>query len=190
MLFAGIACIPLVALCDIRLTLWIGDALSRLQAKEDPAFLRTARSRDPRRGGPAGLLPLPAALVDRRRLAQGRDRSSSRSSSSSCAPAARLPRAEPLGRHRQPPDVDVENVRMLLGPGSMYVLGSLFMVPGSLFVSLRISPLVTLAMSLPLLLVAIVMMMMTPRLQRSRARAGALADCRSARRRASPASAW
>ena len=38
-LFAGIACIPLVTVCDIRLTLWIGDALSRLAAKEEPDFL-------------------------------------------------------------------------------------------------------------------------------------------------------
>jgi ATP-binding cassette subfamily B protein len=61
---------------------------------------------------------------------------------------------------------DVENLRMLIGPGSMYVLSSFFMVPGSLWVLFRISPSVTLAMTLPLLLVTVVMMIMTPRLER------------------------
>jgi len=40
LLLAGVLCIPLVALCDIRLTLWIGGALSRIKDREDPRFLR------------------------------------------------------------------------------------------------------------------------------------------------------
>jgi len=39
-LLAGIACIPLVALFDILLTVKIGDALTRLRAGDDTEFLR------------------------------------------------------------------------------------------------------------------------------------------------------
>jgi len=166
MLFLGIACIPLVVLCDIRLTLWIGDALSRLQARQDPDFLARLF---------ASLLGV-AALQGVFRFLQrwwivGVSRSVEIELKQELFDQlTRLPLAFHV-KSRSGDIVsrltsDVENVRMLLGPGSMYVLGSLFMVPGSLFVLYRISPLVTLAMAVPLLFVAIAMKVMTPRLQR------------------------
>ena len=166
MLFAGIACIPLVALCDIRLTLWIGDALSRLQKRGDPAFL----------GRLFAMLLGVAALQGCFRFLQRwwivgvSRRVEMELKQELFEQLCRLPLAYHV-KSRSGDIVsrltsDVENVRMLLGPGSMYVLGSLFMVPGSLFVLYRISPLVTVAMALPLFFVAIVMMVMTPRLQR------------------------
>jgi ATP-binding cassette, subfamily B, multidrug efflux pump len=165
-LLAGIACIPLVALCDIRLTLWFGDALSRLSAKEEPGFLK-------RRFvlilGVAALQGLFRYLarwwivgVSRRVEVELKQELFDK--------LARLPLSFHV-RSRSGDIVsrltsDVENVRMLIGPGSMYVLGSLFMVPGSLWVLFHISPGVATAMSCPLLLVAVAMMIMTPRLQR------------------------
>ena len=166
MLLAGILCIPVVALCDIRLTLWIGDALSRIEGKEDPAFLKRLC-----------LLLLGVAAVQglfrflQRWWIVGVSRYvESELKQDLFDKLTRLP----LGFHvkSRSGDVvsrltsDVENIRMLLGPGSMYVLGSLFMVPGSLYVLFHISSSVTLAMLLPLALVAVAMMVMTPRLER------------------------
>jgi ATP-binding cassette subfamily B multidrug efflux pump len=165
-LVLGIACIPVVALCDIRLTLWFGDALSRVTAGEDPVFL-------PR----LALLLLGVAAVQGtfRFLQRWWIVGVSRHVEAELKQELfdRLTRL-PLAFHvrSRSGDVvsrvtsDVENIRMLIGPGSMYVLGSLFMVPGSLFVLFGISPTLTLAMSLPLVLVAVAMAVMTPRLQR------------------------
>ncbi len=165
-LLLGIGCIPLVALCDIRLTLWFGDALSRLSAREDPHFL----------GRLVGMILGVAAVQGLfRYLQRWWIVSVSRQVEVELKQdlfdkLTRLPLAFHVGSRSG--DIvsrltsDVENIRMLLGPGSMYVLGSLFMVPGSLWVLFHISPGVALAMSFPLLLVAVAMMIMTPKLQR------------------------
>ena len=165
-LLLGIACIPLASVCDIRLTLWIGNALSRLGKKEDPAFLKELV---------VWLLGVAAIQGVFRYCARWWVVGVSRRVEVELKQElfdklTRLPLAFHV-RSRSGDIVtrltsDVENVRMLIGPGSMYVLGSLFMVPGSLWVLFHVSPGITLAMTLPLLLVAIVMMLMTPRLQR------------------------
>lgn len=163
-LFLGIGCIPLVALCDIRLTLWIGDALSRLERREDPAFLKKLFFLLLAVGAAQGLfrylqrwwivsvsrlveIELKQELFD----ALTRLSLSFHVKSRSGDITSRL-------------TSDVENVRMLLGPGSMYVLGSLFMVPGSLWALFHVSPQVTLAMMVPLALVTLSMFFTTPRL--------------------------
>jgi len=170
-LLAGIACIPLVAVCDIRLTLWFGDALSRLSAREDPSFLKRLFV----------MLLLVAAVqgafrflarwwivgVSRRVEVELKQELFDKLTRLSLAFHVRSRSGDIVTRLTS----DVENIRMLIGPGSMYVLGSLFMVPGSLWVLFRISPTLTLAMSLPLLLVAVAMKIMTPRLQRFSMRA-------------------
>ncbi len=165
-LLAGILCIPLVAFCDIRITIWIGDALTQLRRRDDPQFLR-------------GLFVLLLAIA----AAQGLFRFLQRWW---IVGVSRHVEAElkqelfdklcslPLAFHvrSRSGDIvsrltsDVENIRMLLGPGSMYVLGALVMVPGSLFVLFRISPGITAAMALPLFLVTLAMKSMTPRLHR------------------------
>jgi ATP-binding cassette subfamily B protein len=162
----GVACIPLVAACDIRLTVWIGDALSRLGKGEAPDFL-----------GRIVLAILGVAAVQGvfRYLQRWWIVGVSRRVEAELKQELfdRLTRL-PLSFHAQSlsGDIvsrvtsDVENVRMLVGPGSMYVLGSLFMVPGSLWVLFRVSPAIALAMTVPLLFVALVMMLLTPRLQR------------------------
>ncbi len=165
-LLAGLLCIPLVALCDIRITLWIGDALNRLKAAEDPGFLR---------GIFVLLLAVAAAqgclrFLQRWWIVSVSRRVEGELKQELFGKLCHLPLAFHV-KSRSGDIVsrltsDVENVRMLLGPGSMYVLGALFMVPGSLWVLFRISPAITLAMALPLCLVTIAMMVMTPRLHR------------------------
>jgi len=165
-LVAGVLCVPVVAVCDIWITIEIGDALTQLRAGDDSHFLR----------GLFFLLLLIAAVqgffrylqrwwivgVSRRfevelkqelfdQLAHLPDSFHTRSRSGDIV--SRL-------------TADVESIRMLLGPGSMYVLGALFLVPGSLIVLFRISPPVTLAMMLPLALVVVAMKVLTPRLHR------------------------
>jgi ATP-binding cassette, subfamily B, multidrug efflux pump len=128
-LLAGIASIPLVALCDIRLTLWFGDALSRLSAKEDPGFLKRLFVLILGVAALQGLFRFLARWwivgVSRKVEVELKQELFDK--------LARLP----LSFHvkSRSGDIvsrltsDVENVRMLIGPGSMYVLGSLFMVP-------------------------------------------------------------
>jgi ATP-binding cassette subfamily B protein len=163
-LLPGVACIPLVALCDIRLTLWIGDALTRLEQRGEPDFLRRlfilllgvgliqGLFRYLQRWWLVGVsrrveVELKQELFD----ALTRLSLSFHLKSRSGDITSRL-------------TSDVENVRMLLGPGSMYVLGSLFMVPGSLIALFAVSPRVTLAMMVPMALVSLVMLVTTARL--------------------------
>ncbi len=165
-LAAGALCVPLVVLCDIRITVMIGDAIDRLRTNDDTAFLP----------GFFGLLLVVAA-------AQGTFRFLQRWWIVGVSRSVEVELKQELfdkltvlsfGFHNKSRsgDIvsrltsDVENVRMLLGPGLMYVLGAAVMVPGSLFVLYRISPAVTFAMSIPLVLVAVSMKVLTPRMHR------------------------
>ena len=165
-LLLGVACIPLIAVCDIRLTLWFGDALSRLSAMEGPDFLKRLLALLLGVAALQGLFRYLArwwiVSVSRRVEVELKQELFDRLTHLSLAFHVQSRSGDIVSRLTS----DVENIRMLIGPGSMYVLGSLFMVPGSLWVLFRISPGVALAMSFPLLLVAVAMMIMTPRLQR------------------------
>jgi len=165
-LVAGMLCIPVVTALDIWLTVLIGDALTRLREGDDTAFLR-------------GLFFLLLAIS----LTQGLFRFLQRYL---MVGVSRLFEAElkqdlfdklaglsfNIHARRRSGDIvsrlttDVESIRMLLGPGMMYVLSALVLVPGSLIVLSRISPSVTVAMAVPLVLVAVVMKVLTPRLHR------------------------
>ncbi|MSR61273.1 MAG: ABC transporter ATP-binding protein [Planctomycetes bacterium] len=162
----GVACIPVVAACDIRLTLWFGDALTRLQAEEDPAFLKGLFFAILGVAAVQGLFRYLQRWwivgVSRKVEAELKQELFDKLESLPLAFHVQSRSGDIISRLTS----DVENVRMLIGPGSMYVLGSLFMVPGSLAVLFHISPGVTLAMSFPLLLVTVAMMIMTPKLQR------------------------
>ena len=166
-LVAGILCVPVVAACDIKLTLLIGDALTRLRESDDTAFLR----------GLFFLLLVIAAFqgvfrylqrwwivgVSRRFEVELKQDLFDQLTKLSFRFHARSRSGDIVSRLTS----DVENVRMLLGPGSMYVLGALVMVPGSFWVLYRLSPTVTLTMTLPLILVALTMKGLTPRLHRA-----------------------
>lgn len=59
---------------------------------------------------------------------------------------------------------DVENVRMFLGPGAMYVLGALVTVPVAAALMLEANRLMTLALVLPLVLMGAIIRWLAPRL--------------------------
>ena len=166
-LLAGLLCIPVVVLCDIRITLWFGDALTRLKLRDDDAFLD-------------GLLQLwllwlfVAAIqgsfrflqrwlivgVSRRVEVELKQELFDKLTELSLTFHNKSRSGDIVSRLT----ADVENVRMLLGPGSMYVLSALVFVPGSLVVLTQISPVVTFAMALPLFGVALAMKILTPKL--------------------------
>ena len=164
MLLFGVVCIPLVGLCDIRLTLWIGDALSRLERREDPAFLQELFFLLLGVGAVQGLF----RYLQRWWMVGVSRRVEVELKQELFDALARLPLSFHLksrsGDITSRLTSDVENVRMLLGPGSMYVLNSLVMVPGSLIALVSVSPRVALAMAVPMALVSVVMLVMTPRL--------------------------
>lgn len=165
-LIAGVLCVPVVAVCDIWITVEIGDALTRLRAGDDSQFLR----------GVFFLLLVIAAVQGLFRFLQRwwivgiSRRFEAELKQELFDQLAHLPQS--FHTKSRSGDIvsrltaDVESIRMLLGPGSMYLLGALFLVPGSLFVLFRISPVVTLAMMLPLALVALTMKLLTPRLHK------------------------
>jgi len=162
----GIGCIPLVALCDIRLTLWFGNALSRLSAREDPDFLThlvwMILGIAAVQGFFRYLQRWWIVSVSRRVEVELKQDLFDKLARLSLTFHVKSRSGDIVSRLTS----DVENIRMLLGPGSMYVLGALFMVPGSLWVLFHIAPGLALAMTFPLLLVAVAMMIMTPRLER------------------------
>ncbi|MEW6074500.1 MAG: ABC transporter ATP-binding protein [Planctomycetota bacterium] len=160
----GILCIPLVTAGEIQITVLIGDALTRLRQGDDPAFLR-------------GLFLLLLAVAAaqglfrflQRHLLVGVSRFFERDLKQDLFDKLVRLSFTFHGRSRTGDIVsrltsDVENLRMLLGPGMMYVLSAVVLVPGSMIVLLRISPAMTLAMAVPLLLVAVTMKALTPRL--------------------------
>jgi ATP-binding cassette subfamily B protein len=61
---------------------------------------------------------------------------------------------------------DVENVRMFLGPGMMYVLGALTLVPASGIVLVRLAPWLSLWMLVPIAVMVLGMVALVPRLHR------------------------
>jgi len=160
----GVLAIPGVALCDVGLTVLVGDALTALRAGDDTSFLR----------GVFLTMLLVAAIqgvfrylhrwwivgVSRRVEVELKQDLFDKLSSLPLSFHARSRSGDIVSRLTS----DVENVRMLLGPGSMYVLHAVFLVPTSMVVLFRISPLVTVSMALPLFLVAVMMMRLTPRM--------------------------
>ena len=62
---------------------------------------------------------------------------------------------------------DVENLRMFLGPGLMFALGGLIMVPVTLVLLLRLEPVLALTMSVPLAVMGFAFKLLMPRLHRT-----------------------
>jgi ATP-binding cassette subfamily B protein len=163
----GLVCIPVVAACDIGITVRIGNALTRLREASEAEFLR----------GLFFFLLLVAALqgvfrylqrwwmvsVSRRVEVELKQQLFDKLAHLPLSFHTRSRSGDIVSRMTS----DVENVRMLLGPGSMYLGGALCIVPGSLFVLFRLSPLVTLAMVVPLGLIVLVMSVIYPRMHRA-----------------------
>ncbi len=165
-LFAGFACIPFAAVAEVGITLLIGSALDRLRAGADTSF----------------LVPL-ALLVVAIAVARGVLRFFQRWWTVSVSrwfevelkqelfeKLVTLPRSFWSRAHTG--DVvtrltaDVENVRSLLGPGLMQMLGSLVVLPVSLAVLVHLDARVTLLLCAPLAALALVLWRLLPRLHR------------------------
>ena len=164
-LFAGILSIPVVVLCDVRLTVLIGDALNDLQERRELDLPRLF----------AILLGVAAVqglfrFLQRWWIVGVSRRFETELKQDLFDKLTRLPLA--FHNKSRSGDIvsrltsDVEAVRMLLGPGSMYVISAVIMVPVSLSVLWELSPTVTVAMAVPLCLVAFTMKALTPRLHR------------------------
>jgi ATP-binding cassette subfamily B protein len=164
-LLAGFLCIPLASLGDIWLTQLIGDALDRLREGSDTDFL-------------AGLFWILLGVS----LARGVFRFLQRwwlvcvsrwvengLKQDLFDKLASLPLSFHV-KNRSGDLVsrltsDVENVRMFLGPGMMYVAGALVMVPVSVGYLLDLDAALALWMLVPLVVMGLGMKWMSPRLE-------------------------
>lgn len=163
-LLAGVACVPLASLGDIWITKLIGDALDRLRTGSDAKFL-------------AGLFWLLLAIALARGLFRFLQRwwivCVSRYVENDLKQALfdKLTQLS-FTFHNQSRSgdlvsritSDVENVRMFLGPGLMYTLGAVVMIPVSLAYLLVLNAPLALAMVIPLLAMGLGMKLLSPRL--------------------------
>ena len=165
-LIAGLACIPLSSLGDIAITVVIGNALDRLRQGSDAAFLR-------------GVFVLLILIA----LARGVFRFLQRWWLVCVSRYVEIGLKQdlfdklaslPLSFHSQSRSgdlvsrltSDVENVRMFLGPGLMYTLGALVMVPVSLGYLVVLDASLAAWMVVPLVVMGIGMKLLTPGLHR------------------------
>ena len=165
-LIAGVACIPLSSLGDIAITVVIGDALDRLRQRSDAEFLHgifwilmgIALVRGVFRFLARWWMVCVSRYVEVGLKQDLFDKLASlplsfHSASRSGDLVSRL-------------TSDVENVRMFLGPGMMYTLGALVMVPVSLGYLVVLDPSLAAWMVLPLLIMGLGMKLLTPSLHR------------------------
>jgi ATP-binding cassette subfamily B multidrug efflux pump len=165
-LLAGFLCIPLAQLADIGITVTIGSALDRLQKGDDGEFL-------------AGIFAIILGLS----VCKGVFRYLQRWWIVAVSRHVEIELKQelfdklvslPLSFHvkSRSGDVvsrvtsDVENIRMFLGPGVMYTLGAVVMVPASIALLFTHDATLALTMLIPLGLMALGMKVFTPRLHK------------------------
>jgi ATP-binding cassette subfamily B protein len=165
-LFFGFACIPLAQLADIGITVVIGTALDRLQ-----------------QGEPADFLPGLFVIILGLSMFKGLFRYLQRWWIVAVSRFVEIELKQelfdklvslPLSFHvkSRSGDVvsrvtsDVENIRMFLGPGVMYTLGAVVMVPASIALLFTHNAALALTMLLPLGLMALGMKFFAPRLHK------------------------
>ena len=165
-LFAGYLCIPLGQLGDIAITILIGDALDRLDTENSAEFLQ-------------GLFLIIAGLA----VARGVFRFLQRWWIVCVSRYVEIELKQELfdklatlsfsffNRSRTGDIVsrvtsDVEALRMFLGPGLMYTISALVMVPVSLVLLSSINTTMTITWILPLILMGVGMWILMPRLHR------------------------
>lgn len=165
-LAAGVACIPLASLGDIWITKLIGDALDQLREGSDTAFL-------------AGLFWLLVVIALVRGVFRFLQRWWIVCVSRYVENGLKQDLfdklvALPFSFHtkNRSGDLvsrltsDVENVRMFLGPGLMYCVGALVMVPVSLGYLLILEPQLAAWMVVPLVVMGLGMKLLSPRLEK------------------------
>jgi ATP-binding cassette, subfamily B, multidrug efflux pump len=165
-LFLGFLTIPIAALLDVRITVMIGEALDRMRGASDTEFL-------------AGLFWMVLLIA----LVRGVFRFLQRWWLVCVSRYVEVDLKQDLfdqltrlsfsfhdkslsGDIASRLTSDVENIRMFLGPGLMYVAGALVMVPAALFTLIGLSPWLTLSMLLPMLAMGLGIQLLTPRLHR------------------------
>ncbi len=165
-LLAGLLCIPLGQLADVAMTVMIGNAIERARTSDDAAWMRWvilylslfAIGRAVFRYLQRWFIVVVSREVETDLKQDTLEKLTSLSfdfhnKSRSGDVVSRL-------------TSDVENVRMFLGPGMMYTVGALVVVPISLAVLFALSPWVTLAMIVPMAAMGWIMKTLTPRVHR------------------------
>jgi ATP-binding cassette, subfamily B, multidrug efflux pump len=166
-LLGGLAAVPLTRLCDIAVTLMIGEALNRLQEGEGAAMLN-------------GVLLWLALYAVGQALFSFLQRWWIVSASRYVERELKQDLFEKLtslsfdfhDKSRSGDVVsrltsDVENLRMFLGPGLMFALGGTVMVPVALALLVQREPALALSMSIPLALMGFSFRLLVPRLHRA-----------------------
>jgi ATP-binding cassette subfamily B protein len=165
-LTAGVLCIPLSSLGDIWITLLIGDALDRLRVGSDTAFLRgffwLVMGVAVARGLFRFLQRWWIVCVSRYVELDLKQDLFDKLTSLSWSFHTRSRSGDVVSRLTS----DVENVRMFLGPGLMYTLGALIMVPVSMAYLFAQQPWLAAGMLLPLAAMGWGMHALSPRLHR------------------------
>jgi ATP-binding cassette subfamily B multidrug efflux pump len=165
-LFAGLLCIPLAQLADVRITLYIGDAITRASASEDTDWMRSvliwltvfALGRVVFRFLQRWLI----VVVSRQVEVDLKQDTFDRLTRLSFDFHNRSRSGDVVSRLTS----DVENVRMFLGPGLMYTVGAIVVVPVSLAYLYTLQPAVTLTMIFPMVFMGWIMKKLTPRIHR------------------------
>jgi len=165
-LTAGLVCIPIAALGDVAITKLVGDALDRLREGSDSDFLR-------------GLFFLLIGIAIVRAVFRFLQRWWVVSVSRSVEVDLKQDLFDKLislpfafhNRSRSGDLVsrltsDVENVRMFLGPGLMYTLGALVILPVSAAYMVYLNASLALWMLVPLVIMGVGMKLLVPRLHK------------------------
>ena len=165
-LLAGLLCIPAAQLADVAITLLIGEALDKVAQSGDTDYMPRI----------LGLLVGAALLhsvfrffqrwcivvVSRRVEVNLKQDLFDRLTSLDFAFHDRSRSGDVVSRLTS----DVENLRMFLGPGLMYSAGALVIVPISIGILLTLNQTLALTMVIPMVSVALVMKLLTPRLHK------------------------
>lgn len=165
-LVAGLLCIPLANLADIGVTVAIGRAIDRLRDARDVDFLPGVLLL-------VGLFGLCHAVfrffqrwlvvvVSRRFECELKLDLFRKLTALDFSFHNRTRSGDVVSRLTS----DVENLRMFLGPGLMYTLGALVVVPISLGLLFTIEPALATVMILPMVLMGLAMVVFSPRLHR------------------------
>ncbi len=162
----GFMAIPLAQLLDVYLTVVIGDAIKRARTAEDTEWLPAV----------VGLLAVFAighsifrffqrwllVVVSRRVEVDLKQQLLNKLTSLSFDFHNRTRSGDVVSRLTS----DVENIRMFLGPGLMYTLGAVVVVPFSLYVLYGLNPALAATMVLPMVAMGVIMKLLSPGLHR------------------------
>ncbi len=165
-LIPGFLCIPLAQLADVATTIVIGNALDKLRQGSDAQFLAglfwTILGLAVFKGVFRYLQRWWIVAVSRYVENELKQELFDQLTHLSFRFHARSRSGDVVSRLTN----DVENVRMFLGPGVMYTLGAVVMVPASMVLLATLNAPLAATMALPLILMGLGMKAFTPRLHK------------------------